>query len=96
MEPSEMSSDQIERLRRYYTKEEEFLDEFSQVASVAAHLLEDAWRPQYNCNDATRQQRQYFISSGELSSLVFDGAAVYQTERGFSSAQIVLRTAKRR
>jgi hypothetical protein len=96
MEPSEMSSDQIERLRRYYTTEEEFLDEYSQVASVAAHLLEDAWRPQYNCNDATRQQRQYFISSGELSSLVFDGAAVYQTERGFSSAQIVLRTAKRR
>ena len=91
-----MGSDQIEDLRRHYTAEEEFLRDFDRVASAAAHVLNGEWRPDYECNDRKRQQREYFISSGELSWLVFNGAAVYQNESGvFSSAQISLRTAKR-
>lgn len=84
-----------EFLSRYYTKEEEFLREFGSLAEVAANHLNDAWRPNYSCDDAARRNRDYFLSSGELSWLVFDGAAVYHDVNGFSSAQIIIRTVAR-
>lgn len=87
---------EIEQLRRNYTREEEFLDEFPYVAGAATRALDGAWRPQYDSDDRARQQRDYFISSGELDSLVFDSAAVFENGSGnFSSAQITVRTAKR-
>ena len=69
---------------------------FGDSASAAAGALEGAWRPQYDCDDRARQQRAYFISTGELTWLVFDSAAVFENESGvFSSVQITVRTAKR-
>lgn len=84
-----------EHLKRHYTKEEEFLDEFGNVAAVAAHFLGGAWTPDPDCDDGARQNHRYFLASGELDQLVFDGGAVYHDAGGFSSAQIVLRSAKR-
>jgi hypothetical protein len=92
-----MASDR-EVLHRYYTREEEFLNEFGSggiVSAVNKAISPDEWRANYHCNDAERQQRDYFRKTGELSSLVFDGAAVYHTAAVFSSAQVILRTAKR-
>lgn len=85
----------VEYLKRYYTKEEEFLDEFSMSVGAVLRLLGDDWQPDSECNDATRQNREYFLRTGELSHLVFDGASVHHDERGFSSMQIVLKSSKR-
>lgn len=79
-----------EHLERYYQKEEEFLDQFPTVVSVVAQLLGNEWEPNFDCNDNTRRNQNYFLSTGELHPLSFDGAAVYRDENGFSSAQIIL------
>lgn len=84
-----------EYMKRYYMKEEEFLDEFHMSAYTASSLLGGEWRPDPSCNDSTRQQREYFRSTGDLRRLVFDGAAVYHDEHGFSHVQIVLKSSER-
>src|SRR6267378_4309256 len=84
-----------EVMKRYYTKEEEFLEEFHMVAYAAADLMGDDWHPSHSCNDNVRKQVNYFRSTGELASLVFDGAAVDHDKHGFSSAQVVLKSLKR-
>ncbi len=84
-----------EYMKRYYTKEEEFLDQFHMVAYTAADLMGDDWHPAPSCNDSMRKQTAYFLSTGELTSLVFDGAAVYHDENGFSSAQVFLKSSNR-
>lgn len=84
-----------EDMKKYYLKEEDFLDEFSDFAIEAAKFLNDEWEPNYNCNDKARQNRDYFISTGELHSLTFNSAAVYHDRNGFSSVQIVLESSKR-
>jgi hypothetical protein len=85
-----------EYLHRNYLREEEFLDEFYESASAARSLLQGEWTPDPGCNDAVRKNRDYFFSSGELTQLVFDAAAVFHTANGrFSSVQISLRSAKR-
>ena len=81
-------------MMRYYVKEEEFLEEFYDVAAVAAKSLGGDWRPNPCCDDAQRQQQKYFLSSGELTSLVFDGASVSGGADGFA-AQISLRSSMR-
>ena len=82
-------------LKRAYSKDEEFLEEYSDVASVAARFLDGGWSPNDECNDAMRQQQKYFVSTGELGQLVFDSAAVYHNAGVFSSVQIVLRSSSR-
>ncbi len=82
-------------MKKYYQKEEEFLDEFSDIAIEAAKILNDEWQPNYDCDDGARKNRDYFFSTGELYSLTFDGAAVYHDRNGFSSVQIVLKSSKR-
>jgi len=84
-----------ESLQRYYQKEEEFLDEFSDVGCVVASFLGDAWQPNFACNDEVRRNRDYFLSTRELQTLTFDGAAVYHDEGGFSSVQVTLRSSDR-
>jgi hypothetical protein len=79
---------------RYYVREEEFLDEFYDVATVAAQSVADDWHPNASCDEEARQQQQYFLSSGELTWLIFDGASVSRDADGFS-AQISLRSCKR-
>ena len=84
-----------ERMKRCYSEEEAFLDEFQMVAYEAAALMGEDWHPSPSCNDNLRKQTKYFLSTGELSSLVFDSAAVYHDENGFSSAKIALKSSKR-
>lgn len=84
-----------EYLKRYFTKEEEFLDEFGMSVGAAIKLLGDEWKPDFHCNDATRQNRAYFLKTGQLNHLVFDGASVHHNEKGFSSVQIVLKSSTR-
>jgi hypothetical protein len=84
-----------EHVRRYYHREEEFLNEFPFVVSAAVNLLNGGWEPDYFCDDASRQNLAYLLSTGGLVSLSFDGAAVYHDARGFSSAQIVLKSSTR-
>ena len=82
-------------MKRYYRKEEEFLDEFQGIGCAAARLLGNEWEPNFHCDDDVRRNQEYLRSSRELSGLVFDGAAVYHDQRGFSSAQIVLKSCDR-
>ena len=84
-----------EFLKRLYKKEEEFLDEFAASAITAAAILGGDWQPNYHCDDHVRYNQQYFLSTGELTQLVFDSASVHHDEQGFSSVQIVLRSSKR-
>jgi hypothetical protein len=84
-----------EYMKRYYKREEEFLDEFPSVTRAVTDLLKDEWEPNYDCNDKARSNRDYFLSTGELHSLTFDGATVYEDQNVFSSAQIILKSSKR-
>lgn len=82
-------------LKRYYLKEEEFLDEFYNVAGVAARLLDGEWSPKYDCNDAVRSNQEYFRETGYLNVLVFESAAVYHDSGGFHSVQIIFGSSTR-
>lgn len=84
-----------EHLKRHYLKEEEFLDEFYDVASVAAKFLDGEWQPNCACNDAARKNGEYFLATGELQQLVFASASVHHDANGFSSVQILLKSSKR-
>ena len=84
-----------EFMKKHYTKEEDFLDEFSDVAIEAVKILNDEWQPNYDCDDNTRKNRDYFFSTGELDSLTYDGATIHHDQGRFSSAQIVLKSSKR-
>lgn len=84
-----------EWFKRNYLKEEEFLDEYFNIASVAVKAVNYKWNPNYNANDSTRKNQEYFLSTGELTSLVFDVADVFHNKNGFSSAQIKLKSSKR-
>ena len=84
-----------EYMKRYYTKEEDFLDEFGTLVGAALSVLGDEWQPDSQCDDDTRHNQEYFLKTGELTNLVFDGAAVFHDENGFSSTQIVLKSSKR-
>lgn len=84
-----------EIMKRYYNKEEEFLDEFPSIANEAAKLLEGEWQPDYDCDDALRRTRGYSLSMGQMHLLIFDGAAIYHDQNRFSSAQVVLKSSNR-
>jgi hypothetical protein len=81
--------------KQNYLKEEEFLEMFYDVACVVEKILDEEWKPNSYCDDSIRKNQQYFLSTGELNSLIFDSASIYHDEKGFSSAQIVLRSSKR-
>lgn len=86
----------MEHMKRYYAKEEQFLDEFEPCVNAAVAILGDDWQPDWHCDDRVRQNRKYFMETGELPGLVFDGAAVYHDENDrFSSVQITLKSPKR-
>ena len=81
-----------EHLKKTYSKEEEFLDEFGNSASVVVRILNGEWQPNYDANDTVRKNQEYFSSSGELKDLVFDSAHIYHDNNGFSSAQVTLKS----
>ena len=82
-------------MHRYFLKEEEFVDEFTDWAFAASGAVEGEWRPDTNCDDGTRAQRDYFLRSGELSRLAFMSAAVRVDREVGYSAQIILESAAR-
>ena len=84
-----------EHLNKAYSKEEEFLDQFGNLASVVISILNDEWQPNYGANDSVRRNQEYFFSTGEIKDLVFDSASVYHDNNGFSSAQIILESSYR-
>jgi hypothetical protein len=84
-----------EHLKKVYNKEEEFLDEFGDLASVVARTLNNEWQPNYAANNGVRKNQDYFFSRGELKDLVFDSASTYHDNSGFSSAQIILKSSHR-
>ena len=63
-----------ERMVKGFNKEEEFLDEFGELAIIAANLLNQEWKPNYYANDSYRKSIKYFLSTGEMKDLVFDNA----------------------
>ena len=81
--------------KRIYLKEEEFLEEFSDVARVAAGELTGEWCPERNCGDVTRKNREHLRSTGQLNQLVFNSAAVYYDHNVFSSVEILLNSSTR-
>ncbi len=82
--------------KRIYLKEEEFLEEFPDVARVVAGELDCGWRPNNVCDEAEKKNQNYLKSTGELSQVMFKSAAVYHGPDGlFSSVQIVLESSKR-
>jgi len=84
-----------EHFKRLYCKEEEFLDEFGDSASVVTKLLNGEWQPNHTANDTTRKNLDHFFSTGEVNNLVFDSASVYHDDNGFSSVQIILKSSHR-
>ena len=84
-----------EHFTRNYLKEEEFLDEFYDLAGKAAALLNGQWCPNESCDDATRQSQRYFLSTDDLPNLIFDSAALYSDINGLSSVKIVLKSSRR-
>jgi hypothetical protein len=84
-----------EHMHRHYTREEDFLAEFYNLAPAAAAAVGNEWYPKPDCDDEQRKQDKYFLSTGELTQLAFDGATSYHSSKGFSSVVIVLRSSKR-
>jgi hypothetical protein len=84
-----------EHMHRHYTREEDFLAEFHNLTPAAAAAVSDEWYPRADADDALRAQERYFLSTGELTRLVFDGATSYHGSEGFSSVVITLRSARR-
>jgi len=82
--------------KRIYLKEEEFLEEFSDVARIVAGELDCGWRPNNVCDEAEKKNQNYHRSAGELSQVLFKSAAVYYGPGGlFSSVEIALESSKR-
>jgi hypothetical protein len=84
-----------ESVKRTYLEEKEFLEEFSDLAMVAAGAVDGEWQPNGQCNDATRKYLDHLRSTSELNRLVFNSAAVYGNPNGFSSLQVLLDSSKR-
>jgi hypothetical protein len=82
-------------VRRFYIKEEEFVDEFYNWASAASVVLNEQWRPNGGCDDAQRKQQEYFMKSGEMSWLVFRSASIHDNPGEEVHAQIVLESSTR-
>jgi len=83
-----------EHLKRHYVREEEFLDEFANVAWAAVRCLDGAWSPDTDCDHNARVNQKYFLDIGELDRLVFERGSVFHNSGGFSAAQIVLRSTR--
>jgi len=84
-----------EHFTRNYLREEEFLDEFYEMAGKAVRLLNGQWCPDEDCNDAVRKDRQYFLSANSLPNLVFDSASLHSDAHGLSLVKIILRSSRR-
>jgi hypothetical protein len=88
-----------ERMHKYVSKEEEFLEEFGYhvvVGSVLELLGEDTWIPNFTANDDNREWNQEAIEQGLFPDrLFFDGAIIYHQGTHFSSLQIVLKSCSR-
>ncbi len=83
-----------EHSKRLYLREEEFLDEYFDVANVAVKVVNKKWQPNYDANNNVRKNHEFFLSTGELTTLVFEAAEIFHKNNQFSSAQIILKSSK--
>lgn len=84
-----------ERVVATFNKEEEFLEDYMDVALAAAKIMNGEWVPNAFANDKARGNREYFINTGEEVPLGFDYASVHHNEDGFSYVQLLLKSSKR-
>ena len=84
-----------EYLYDYFTKEEEFLSDYSPFGKAASALMQHDWQLNPTCSEVTRLQRDTLLQTGRLLALTFDAAAVYYVANELSSVRIVLRSSKR-
>ena len=84
-----------ERVIKHFSKEEEFLEEFGDLASIASRFLNHDWMPNYTANDESRRSDAYFLSARDAKTLVFKFATIYHNEEGFSSLQLILESSYR-
>lgn len=81
-------------MKSFY-KEEEFLEQCSDIAEKAAEATSHEWVPNYFADDSTRRNEKYFMETEELEGLVFDSAHLEYKPGEGSSTQIVLKSANR-
>jgi len=84
-----------EYFAKSFGKEEEFLDEFSEIARIASDVLNGEWNPNYYSSDYARENLKYFFSTCDVDQLVFDSASIYRSNNVFSSVQILLKSSHR-
>jgi len=85
-----------EHRKRFYTREEDFLDEYESTAYTAAKFLGEDWYPNPSCDESLRKQTEHLREKGKLKQLVFDCAFVDEDGHGFVSVQIHLKSSARR
>lgn len=81
-----------ERVVATFNKEEEFLEDYMDVAIAAANIMNGEWEPNDLANDKTRASRKYFIDTGNEVPLDFSYASVHHNEDGFSYVQLLLKS----
>ena len=80
---------------RNYLKEEEFVGRFSSWSSAVSRAVNEAWRPNPDCDDAERKQHEYFKKSGQMTWLVFSSASVHNSPNEETHAQVLLESSTR-
>jgi hypothetical protein len=80
---------------KLFVKEEEFLDEFGEIARIASDVINGEWNPNYYSSDYARENLKYFFSTGDVDQLVFDSASIYRSNNVFLSVQILLKSSHR-
>lgn len=81
-------------MKSFY-KEEQFLEQYSDIAEKAAEVINHEWVPNYFADDNTRRNQEYFMGTKELKDLVFISAHVEYKVGGALSTQVLLESANR-
>jgi hypothetical protein len=82
--------------KRFFTREEEFLNHYHDAACAAVKYLRNDWCPNPSCDDQIRKQSERLYEHGELKRLVFDCAFVDQDGIGEYWVQMHLKASNRR
>ena len=81
-----------EWVQRMYLKEEDFLEGHFQTVEAMLPAIDFRWKPNFQCNDAVRWDRNRRFACGQLDELVFESAVIFHDKNGFSSMRIYLQS----
>ena len=84
-----------QHVKRYYSKEEEFLTECHLWVHAAAQLMGNDWLPDGDCNDSTRENRQKLFADEQCRDLFFNGATLYRDANEVTSIVMTLKSSHR-